>query len=48
MVEYGLIAALVAIAAVGGMGSIGGFLDDIFQSVGGHMANAAASAGATE
>lgn len=48
MVEYGLLAALVAIAAVIGMGTIGGSLTAIFSSVGGDMAAAAASVGASE
>ncbi len=48
MVEFGLLAALIAIAAVAGMSTIGGSLAAIFSSVGGDMAAAAASAGATE
>lgn len=48
MVEYGLIAALVAVAAVVGMGTIGESLAAIFSSVGGDMAAAAVSAGANE
>jgi len=44
MVEYGLMAALVTGAVIVGIGMIGGSLADIFTSVGGNMAAAAASA----
>ncbi|WP_375593043.1 Flp family type IVb pilin [Algihabitans albus] len=39
-IEYGLIAALVAIAAIGGMQALGGSLQTIFGGVGGILENA--------
>ena len=34
-IEYGLIAALIAVAAIGGMTALGGSLDGIFTRVAG-------------
>ncbi len=39
-IEYGLIAALVAIAAMGGMQLLGGALNTIFTNVGTTLQNA--------
>ena len=36
-IEYGLIAALIAVAIVGGAGLIGGNLEGIFEFVGGEL-----------
>lgn len=38
-IEYGLIAALVAVAAIGAMTSLGGSLGNTFNEVGGKMDN---------
>lgn len=43
-IEYGLIAALVAVAAIGGMGAVGGSLETTFQSVSTDLTNAGADA----
>lgn len=32
-IEYGLVAALVTVAAIGGLAAMGGSLDTIFQAV---------------
>jgi len=42
-IEYGLIASLVAIAAIGGMSLLGTSLNSIFTGVGTTMQGAAAS-----
>ena len=36
-IEYGLIAALIAVAAIAGMNSLGGSLSTAFNTVGGHL-----------
>lgn len=36
-IEYGLIAALIAVAAIGAMSSLGGKLKNTFNSVAGNM-----------
>lgn len=36
-IEYGLIAALIAVAAIAGMSSLGGSLSTAFNTVGGHL-----------
>ncbi len=38
-IEYGLIAALIAVAAIAGMSSLGGSLGTAFNTVGGHLDN---------
>lgn len=38
-IEYGLIAALIAVAAITGMSSLGGQLNNTFNSVSGNLAN---------
>jgi len=38
-IEYGLIAALVAVAAIVGMNSLGGSLGNQFNAVGGKISN---------
>jgi pilus assembly protein Flp/PilA len=43
-IEYGLIAALVSVAAIGALTSLGGSLSDIFGVVSTNLADAAASA----
>ncbi|WP_119167031.1 Flp family type IVb pilin [Algihabitans albus] len=48
-IEYGLIAALVAVAAIAGMTQLGGALDTIFSGVGGTLeANTPAALGGGE
>ncbi len=44
-IEYGLIAALVAVAAIGGMGAVGGSLESTFQSVSGDLDTATGGGG---
>ncbi len=39
-IEYGLIAALVAVAAITAMGALGGSLSNTFNGVSGKMENA--------
>ena len=39
-IEYGLIAALVAVAAILGMQALGGALNDIFTTVAGELSTA--------
>ncbi len=39
-IEYGLIAALIAVAAITAMGSLGNSLTNTFNTVSGKMANA--------
>jgi len=39
-IEYGLIAALVAVAAIGAMTALGNSLDGIFTNVAGELDNA--------
>ncbi|WP_348651887.1 Flp family type IVb pilin [Iodidimonas sp. MBR-22] len=48
-IEYGLIAALVAVAAIGAMTALGGSLQDIFTSASTQLGNAetTANTGAT-
>lgn len=36
-IEYGLIAALIAVAAIGGMTLIGGSLEDLFTTISGKL-----------
>lgn len=38
-IEYGLIAALIAVSAIGGMNMIGGNLEQTFEQVGGELQN---------
>ena len=40
-IEYGLIAALIAVAIIGGANFLGGALDDLFQSIGDKVADPA-------
>ncbi len=42
-IEYGLIAALVAVAIIGVLGTLGGNLTDTFQNVADTLDNAASS-----
>ena len=42
-IEYGLIAALVSVAAIAALGAMGESLVDIFERVSSELANAAAS-----
>lgn len=44
-IEYGLIAALVAVAAIGAMSSLGTSLSDTFSTVGTKMTDANTTAG---
>lgn len=44
-IEYGLIAALIAIAAITAMTSLGGQLSNTFSTVSGELATANAAAG---
>ena len=44
-IEYGLIAALVSIAALASLRSLGGSLSNMFTSVSGHISSAVSSAG---
>ena len=39
-IEYGLIAALVSVAAIGALTQLGGSLETMFNSVAGHLTNA--------
>jgi pilus assembly protein Flp/PilA len=39
-IEYGLIAALIAVAAIGALTTIGGELNETFSKVGGDLAGA--------
>ena len=39
-IEYGLIAALIAVAAIGAMGVVGDQLTNTFNKVGGELQNA--------
>ena len=43
-IEYGLIAALIAVAAITAMGALGNSLTNTFNTVGNKMANANTSA----
>ena len=38
-IEYGLVAALVAVAAIGAMETLGGGIGDIFSGVGDRLTN---------
>ena len=42
-IEYGLIAALVSVAAIGALGLMGGSLDTMFTAVSGQLDNAVSS-----
>ena len=44
-IEYGLIAALIAVAAITAMGGLGNQLDNTFTTVAGEMAKGTAKAG---
>ncbi len=44
-IEYGLIAALVSVAAIAALGTLGDSLVDIFETVSSSLGSAAASAG---
>ena len=44
-IEYGLIAALIAVAAITAMGSLGGQLGDTFNTVSDEMSNGTAAVG---
>ena len=44
-IEYGLIAALIAVAIIAGATLLGDGLDTLFSSLGTQMSNAAGSAG---
>lgn len=44
-IEYGLIAALVSVAAIGALGAMGDSLEAMFNVVGGELQTAADSAG---
>jgi len=44
-IEYGLIAALVSVAAIGALGSLGDSLESIFGVVSTELGNAASNAG---
>ncbi|GAB4369352.1 MAG: hypothetical protein Kow00114_29090 [Kiloniellaceae bacterium] len=46
-IEYGLIAALVSVAAIAALGSLGNSLKSIFGVVSGELGNAAANAQAS-
>ena len=46
-IEYGLIAALVSVAAIGALTAVGGSLKDIFGVVSTNLTNAATSAQAS-
>ena len=39
-IEYGLIAALIAVAAIAGMSTLGGGLEGIFSNIGGVLEDA--------
>ena len=39
-IEYGLIAALVSVAAIGALGAMGGSLGTMFNSVANHLSSA--------
>ena len=42
-IEYGLIAALVSVAAIGALQAMGNSLSDMFTGVSGHLNNAVGS-----
>ncbi|MBC8159448.1 MAG: Flp family type IVb pilin [Alphaproteobacteria bacterium] len=44
-IEYGLIAALVSVAAIGALTAMGGSLDTMFQAVSGHLDGAVGAGG---
>jgi pilus assembly protein Flp/PilA len=46
-IEYGLIAALVSVAAITALGNLGSSLDSMFGTVSGHLQNAVASGSGT-
>lgn len=46
-IEYGLIAALVSVAAIGALSAMGGSLDSMFTSVSGHLDSAVTSSSTT-
>lgn len=45
-IEYGLIAALIAVAAIVAMGSLGNTLENVFNAVDGSMATGLSNAAA--
>lgn len=45
VIEYGLIAALVSVAAIASLSALGGSLDEIFTLVSSELSSAAANAG---
>ena len=45
VIEYGLIAALVSVAAIASLSALGGSLDDLFTAVSTELSTAATSAG---
>jgi pilus assembly protein Flp/PilA len=45
VIEYGLIAALVSVAAIAALSTLGGSLDDLFTLVSTELSTAAANAG---
>ena len=47
-IEYGLIAALIAVAAIAGMTALGGGLEDIFNDIGGILSEADTSPDGSE
>ena len=47
-IEYGLIAALVSVAAIGALGAMGDSLEGMFTTVSGELDTAASSTGGTE
>lgn len=44
-IEYGLIAALVSVAAIGALGAMGNSLASLFGAVAGELGNAVANSG---
>ena len=45
-IEYGLIAALIAVFIIGALGLVAGSLDGIFKTISGELDDAGAGAGA--
>lgn len=46
-IEYGLIAALVSVAAIGALSAMGGSLDSMFSSVSGYLDTAVTASSST-
>lgn len=44
-VEYGLMVALIAVAIIGAVAALGGYLNDLFERVGGEIDGAAGGEG---